>query len=397
MQIPDPKTSQFPTKITLLIFLVIVIAITIVIFTQTNKNEIPISVVKKSTVTNTVALFGRLRAKNERSIIPKVSGTLAEKSIRPGDLVPNKAVLLRLNNIEIEQKLITSEMEVISAEANLKELNSDLIRQQRKLINQQALTKAKMNLSKAELKAKLQLAEKKIISSLDLQQAKIYLQQAEIEWQMAKEELLDFEKLKQARKEVSHAKLKQANAYFQIAKSNYDALEIKSSMAGVIQNLDNNIKIGQWLVAGQNLGSIAQSNDLYAEAKVMASNASEINIGQSVELNIKGKKASGFISHIEPNVIDNQIQILIDLSELPSTARLNIEVTGKVNALDKKALFVSKPDYISQPNRQSLVWKKNISNGEFEKIKVQIGEIVQNKVEIISGLQANDTISLKKL
>jgi putative lipoic acid-binding regulatory protein len=283
----------------------------------------------------------------------------------------------------------------MSTSAKVKELKSELVRKQRKLTNQQALTKARFALSKAELDAKKQLAEKHIISSIDLLQAKISSQKAELEWQMAKDELLDFTELRQARENVILAKLKQAEAKLHIATSNQKALEIKSGMTGIVQSLDKNIKTGQWLQAGQSLGSIAQDDDLYAEAKVMASYAVLLNTGQLVELNIKGEVAMGTISHIEPNVVDNQVQILIDIEELPSTARLNIEMTGQITVIDKPALIVNKPTYISQSHTETTVWRQT-KEGEFRKVKIQIGDVTKDQVEIINGLIEGDIIALKK-
>jgi putative lipoic acid-binding regulatory protein len=127
----------------------------------------------------------------------------------------------------------------------------------------------------------------------------------------------------------------------------------------------------------------------------MASYAVLLNTGQLVELNIKGEVAMGTISHIEPNVVDNQVQILIDIEELPSTARLNIEMTGQITVIDKPALIVNKPTYISQSHTETTVWRQT-KEGEFRKVKIQIGDVTKDQVEIINGLIEGDIIALKK-
>jgi multidrug efflux pump subunit AcrA (membrane-fusion protein) len=397
MQIPQKQTRRITIKS--LIFFLTIITIGSLLFWFPSKAKVPVLTdnVVQGKMLQTIPIFGLLRAKNEQSIIPRVNGTVAEKLVRPGDRVLSQSPIFRLSNVKIEQALISAQLDLMSASANVKELKSELVRQQRRLTNQQALTKSKLALAKAELDANKQLAEKHIISTIDLLQAEISSQQAQLEWQMAKDELLDFTELRQAREDVIMAKLKQAEAKLRIASSNQDGLEIKSGMTGIIQSLDKNIKIGQWLNAGQSLGSIAQDDNLYAEGKVMASYAVLLNIGQSVELNIKGEIATGNISHIEPNVVDNQVQVLIELAELPSTARLNIEVTGQIAVIDKSALIVSKPDYITRPHTETTVWRKNAKNDEFQEHKIQLGDITKDQIEIISGLTVGDIISLERL
>jgi len=397
MQIPQKKTRRLPIKSLLLFLTIVVIGVLLLWFPPKSETPILTDKVIQGKMLRTIPIFGLLKAKNEQSIIPRVDGTVAEKLVRPGDRVLSQSPIFRLNNVKIEQALISATLDLMSAKANVKELKSELVRQQRKLTNQQALTKSKLALAKAELDANKQLAEKHIISTIDLLQAEISSQQAQLEWQMAKDELLDFTELRQAREDVIMAKLKQAEAKLRIATSNQDGLEIKSGMTGIIQSLDKNIKIGQWLNAGQSLGSIAQDDNLYAEGKVMASYAVLLNVGQSVELNIKGEMATGTISHIEPNVVDNQVHVLIELAELPSTARLNIEITGQIAVIDKPALMVSKPDYITRAHTETTVWRQTKKNGEFKERKIQLGDITKDHIEIISGLTVGDSIALKNL
>jgi putative lipoic acid-binding regulatory protein len=70
-------------------------------------------------------------------------------------------------------------------------------------------------------------------------------------------------------------------------------------------------------------------------------------------------------------------------------------MTGQITVIDKPALIVNKPTYISQSHTETTVWRQT-KEGEFRKVKIQIGDVTKDQVEIINGLIEGDIIALKK-
>lgn len=355
---------------------------------------IPLTEVRQGRMQDSTPLMGRIRPQVERSLLTRVGGTLAQVMVRPGDKVQPDDVLLKLQNIDIEQGLVAAKMDLLAATASAKELKTELIREQKTLSNQIELSKARLNLQSAELEAKQQLAAKNIISGFDLRHAQLSVQQVALELTMQQQQLDDFAETAKARQEVADANLQQAQAKLEVAQSNLDALQIKAGIAGIVQHLDQELKIGQWLNAGQSIGSVADPTRLYAEVKVIASHASRLSPGQQVRLDIKGETATASISHIEPNVVDNQVQLRLTLGELPATARLNIEVTGEIVTFDKLTLLSERPAYIDKANQQAAVWVQSGSSTQFVKKLVSVGAVSRAQIEILAGLQAGDIVAL---
>ena len=397
MQIPQDKPKSPFSKLILFISIGIFLVLALFLLWPTgNQATIQSAYVEEGNISEHIPLYGRLRAEVERSIIPKISGAVVNKLVRPGDLVTPDSVILELSNIKIEQEYTDAKMAVMSVLANMKELESQLLSQQRKLNNNVVLAKSKQALFEVELSAKKKLYVNQVISELDLKKAELEFQQAQLAAQLGIDELSDFSQIKEAKRAVENARLEQAKARLDVATSNKESLLIKAGMNGVVQSLDSTIKVGQWLNAGDSLGNVAQADKLYAEAKVMASYASMLEVGQHVTLEIKGETVNGVVNHIEPNVVENQVQLYIVPEALPNTARLNIELSGRITVIDKAALVVARPEYISDKKSDQAVWVID-SNGDVQMREAVLGLITQSQIEIISGLVPGDRVALSNV
>ncbi|CCQ09913.1 ABC transporter permease [Pseudoalteromonas luteoviolacea B = ATCC 29581] len=394
MEIPQDRIHK-NSNIKLFISTLMVLGVVMLFLlpNHSESNHLPSAFVEDGRIAEKIPIFGHLKAETERSIIPKISGTVVNKHFRPGDIVEPDSVILTLSNINVDQEFVEANMLLMSAEANIKELESELLSQQRKLRNQISMTESQLALANVELEAKEKLFKDKIISQLDLKKAQLVAKQAKLEAQLAKEEAQDFEQLRLAKLAVANARREQANARLDVARTNKENLLISAGMKGVIQNLDSHIKVGEWLDSGKSLGSVAQSDALYAEVKVIASYASSLEKGQQVILNIKGEFAEGEVTHIEPNVVDNQIQVYVKPRELPNTARLNIEVSGNIILVDKHAVVVSRPDYVESGQAIQGLWVFD-EHGELVKREAHLGLITKDQIEIISGLMPGERVAL---
>ncbi len=397
MKIPAKKKSFLGTKsIALSLCFFISISLVSVLFIWPKKNSDSVGfVVSEHQFGEQIQGYGFLRPSNEFSIVPTVQGVLVRKFVRPGDTVKKNEPLMQMQNIEIHQAFVAAELEVLSAKALEKEAISKISQQIRQLKNEYQLTKAKLELANAKLKANKELFAKKIISYIDLQQMTIEARQAELQYKAKEEELDDFISLKDVKLAVAKAELNIAEASLSVARNKYESLTIKAGSDGVVQSLNSDLLVGHLVNAGVGLGSIASTTDLFAELKVMANFASVLEVGQWVQLDIKGKIVNGNISHIEPNVVDNQIKILVDVDHLPDTARLNIEATGLIETSQRKALSIQRPNFIAG-DEEFLTVERKLSDGSYKEQVVRLGVIDKEKIEILDGLRLHDQIKIKR-
>ncbi len=182
-----------------------------------------------------------------------------------------------------------------------------------------------------------------------------------------------------------------------IAGQDIQALQIQADLAGQLVMLDESLKAGSQVVAGQAIGQVAEPGLLVAELKVAAMDAAQIKTGQPVLLNIKGKTMSGLVSWLSPNIVDNFLRVDVTLKgDLPDTARAYIEVRGDIQvASDSKDLVVARADYIAKrgANQSLFVWDD--ASERFVRTSVDIQQLTAEQMVLGQGIAVGAEVLLQ--
>jgi RND family efflux transporter MFP subunit len=177
------------------------------------------------------------------------------------------------------------------------------------------------------------------------------------------------------------------------ANDNISALTITAGIDGVLQEM--NLKIGQRLLPGSEIGRIARQDQLYAELKVIARQASDISVGMPVIVDTRNGTISGQVTRIDPSVIDGTVLVDVKLvGELPNGARPELQVEGVITIAElRNVLFVGKPSYAKE-NSSSSVYQLDENDNYAERKVVKFGRSSVSFVEVVSGLKNGDKIIL---
>ncbi|HEY7290982.1 MAG TPA: hypothetical protein VH583_14185, partial [Vicinamibacterales bacterium] len=145
--------------------------------------------VKRGPMVREVRGLGTLTPEDIRWIPATTQGRVERIILRPGTAVKADSVILELSNPTLEQQLQDAELKLAAAEAglaNLKvQLQNDLLAAKATAANIEGdYQKARMN---AEMKEAL--AKDKLVSDLELKQAKVDAEQLGVRSQIAKEQL----------------------------------------------------------------------------------------------------------------------------------------------------------------------------------------------------------------
>ena len=337
-----PKDQPYYKKITN-ISLVLIVIVILLFFVYKTYSKISISsggLDRDQTIVyraelgsffNAINAFGELKSASRRNLVAQVAGTITEIYIRPGATVSSDTVILSLNNPQLEREYESVKLELDEVRAALEQLNAELADQELTLESDVLITEAELNTQNAELEAKEILAEKQIISELELRRERVRLEQSRLKHHLAKQKFNTFKQTKASKVHVATLRIKGVETFLKIKLADIEALKIKAGMTGVLQSIEENIELGQRLNQGGNIGVVANLDTLYAEVRVRASDAANVAIGMHVNLDIKGMPAKGIISRVAPNVIRNQVQVDVTItSELPITARPDVEMQASI-------------------------------------------------------------------
>lgn len=353
--------------------------------------------VSSGTLSRNISAFGLLVPTEQHSLIAMVDGRVQQLKARPGQNLQADEPVLALVNPRLQRLLEEQELALQAQQSELLSVQQQLAQEELQLRHDIQLAGAEQQLLASQLAAKQELFKQQIISALDFAQSEALLAQAKQKLQLGQEKLALFNKARQSRRQAAELAVQRAQKQQDMAAQDVAALVIRSDIAGQLIALDETLKPGSQLTAGQAVGQVAAAGSLLAELKIGAIDAAAVKPGQPVRLNIKGKMMAGEVSWISPNVVDNFLRLDVRLlGELPDTARANIEVRADIETgSTAQTLLSERPAYISQPHQRYAVFVRDVQRQGYQRQQVRIGDISQQQMQILEGVSAGAELLLQ--
>lgn len=356
-----------------------------------DRDTLSVETVQKGTLEIKVSANGRLLPKNIEQIGSQVMGRVARTHVRPGDVVKSGQLLVELTNPE----LIASAEEAYSAwEGAVTDLRASEVELQTNLLNEEVVvTQAQFNLERAELQleAETKLIGQRIISEIDYKRTQLNVSQ------LTKTLALEENRLQKIRDNIKvqlaagRSRVTELARVLDRARNQAANLRIVAGIDGIVQAL--NADIGQQLQPGSPIGHIAQQDQLYAELKVPAREAAEVQTGQAVVVDTRSGTVEGIVTRVDPGVIDGTVIVDVDLQgTLPAGARPQLQVEGVVYISRlADALYVGKPAYVKSDASIS-VYKLDADGRYATRVTIMAGKVSVNHLQVLQGLAAGDRI-----
>ena len=355
-----------------------------------------VDVVKRGSIVRQVRGLGTLVPEDTRWLPSTTDGRVERILLRPGAQVGPHSVILELSNPQVEQEALNARLALQSAEAALEnlrvQLQSEFLTQQ----SQVAALDADYQQARMQAQADQELWKDKLISEITQKQSSL---KAET---LKKRLSLDMERLSTARQSidarirVQEATVSQARAVSDLQASRMAALKVTPGFTGVLQQVP--VEVGQRVGPGVNLARVADPGRLKAELKIAETQAKDIEVGQSAEIDTRNGLITGRVSRKDPAAANGTVTVDVSLTgELPRGAVPDLSVDGTIQ-LERleNILYVGRP---SLGQEQSTVGLFKIVNadGNASRVQVALGKSSVNAIEVKSGLNAGDQVVLSDM
>src|SRR5262249_4022667 len=352
--------------------------------------------VKRGPFVRQVRGLGTLTPEDIRWIPATTQGRVERIILRPGTPVKPNDVILELSNPQLEQQLQDAELKVAAAEAglaNLKvQLQNDLLQARATAANIDGdFNKAKMN---AEMKEAL--AKDKLVSELERRQAQVDAEQLRVRSQIAKEQLASKADSMRAQLQVQQSLVDQARAVLQLTRQQRDELKVRASLEGMLQLVP--VEVGQQVAPGANLARVANPQRLKAEIKIAETQAKDIQIGQTADVDTRFGIVKGHVVRIDPSVVNGTRTVDVTLlGELPKGAVPDLSVDGTIE-LERLAdvLSMGRPAF-GQDQSVVGLFKIGPDGVTAERVQVKLGRSSVNSIEVLQGLKVGDQVILSDM
>ncbi|MBK9992007.1 MAG: HlyD family efflux transporter periplasmic adaptor subunit [Verrucomicrobia bacterium] len=360
-----------------------------------DKNLVWIDTVKRGSMVRQVRGIGTLVPEEIRWIAARTQGRVDRIILRPGAAVTPDSVILVLANPTVQQAALDAESELRSAEAEFITFKVQLERGVLDAESGLATAKSAFETNRLQAEVNEDLFKDGLVSALELRRSKVAAEDATSRYEIEKKRYAFTQDSLAPQLAVKQAAVDRASAQAKLRRDDADALNVRASMNGVLQELP--VEVGAQVQPGANVARVVDPTRLKAEVRIAETQARDIQIEQPATIDTRNGVIAGRVARIDPSVQNGTVTVDIRLEgELPKGARPALSVDGTIE-LERleNIIYVGRP--ASGQERSSVKLFKLSDDVYAQRISVQLGRSSVNTIEIIGGLQPGDRVILSDM
>jgi HlyD family secretion protein len=355
------------------------------------RSSLMIDSVQRGTMLRAVRAPGTLVPERVHLVSALTAGRVERLPIRPGAAVTRGAALLELSNPDVQLEALDAERQVAAAEAELLNLETSLATE--RYTQQANVATAEATASGAKRQAALlaTLGAKQFANENDILQANELATEQAARLVAEKGRLSVLDGARAQRIALQKSEVQRARAIADFQRERVASMKVSAPEDGVLQTLP--LELGQWVVPGQVLATLAQPGRLKAMLRVPETQARDIVIGQPVDIDTRNGSAKGHVMRVDPSVQNGTVTVEVALDgTLPRGARPDLSVDGTIE-IERlpDVLHVGRPAY-GQGESTFGIFRLDPDGKYATRTQVQFGRSSVTMIEILKGLKAGDRV-----
>jgi len=355
-----------------------------------------VDTVKRGSIVRQHRGLGTLVPEDTRWLPSRTNGRVERILLRPGAHVEPNTVILELSNPEVEQESLNAKLALHSAEAALENLRVQLENELLTQESQTAAIQAEYEQAKMQAEADEALAKEQLISEITRRKSHLTAETLKKRSAFEAQRLESAKQSLEGRLRVQQATVDQARAQADLQSIRLQSLKVTPGFTGVLQIVP--VEVGQQVGPGVNLARVADPSRLKAELKIAETQAKDIEVGQSAEIDTRSGIIQGRVSRKDPAAANGTVTVDVSLTgELPRGAVPDLSVDGTVQLerLDN-ILYVGRPS-LGQDDSTVGLFKLTSPSGDASRVQVALGKSSVNAIEVKTGLNEGDTVVLSDM
>ena len=356
-----------------------------------DRSTLMIDSVQRGTMVRAVRAPGTLVPERMHLVSALTAGRVEQLPLRPGATLKGGSMLLLLSNPDVQLEALEAQRQVTSAQAALVNLQTALSTQ--RLTQQAAVSSAQARASDAIRQANMlkQLGEKKLASSNDIAQATERATEASDLLAAEKSRLKVMDDAMERQLSLQRNEVERARAIAAFQQQRVASMRVLAPEDGVLQTQP--LELGQWVVPGQVLATVAQPGRLKAELRVPETQARDVVVGQSVDVDTRNGIIKGHVMRVDPSVQTGTVTVEVALDgALPKGARPDLSVDGTIEIERlNDVLHVGRPAY-GQGESTVGLFKLDDDGRYATRVPVKLGVSSVTTVQVLSGLKVGDRV-----
>ncbi|HET6681554.1 MAG TPA: HlyD family efflux transporter periplasmic adaptor subunit [Gemmatimonadaceae bacterium] len=357
--------------------------------------------VQRGTMVRNVRAPGTLVPEHIRYVVAVTSGRLEQLPVRAGAEVTDTTVLLVMSNPDVQLEALNAERELTNAQSNLLTLRTNLrtaqLAQQSTVANLETL----FNNARREYDTFQALAKKDLASTQEIARTTDQMKELETRLEIEKTRLKVQSDAIDGQIRLAEENLERLRAINEFQRERVASMRVTAGEAGVLQQLgtgQTTLELGQYVLAGSVLATIAQPGELKAVLRIPESQAKDVVPGQKASIDTRNGIVEGRVTRVDPISQGGSVEAEVAIEgELPRGARAQLSVDGTIE-IERLAdvMYVGRPAY-GQAESTVGLFKLDEDGSTATRVNVQLGRSSVNTIEIKNGLQVGDRVIISDM
>jgi HlyD family secretion protein len=349
------------------------------------------AVVERGPFVRDVAATGLVVAAVSPTLFAEAPGTIIYK-VRAGDVVKAGDVLGNVDSAALLNEYERERAALVSADAALNRQGIEVRRQMLKSSQDSDLARVNITAAEREFKRAEDAWNIHVIPERDYKRAQDDLETAKLNYANAIETAsLEKDSLQLELRAQRATRDAQALKVARL-EERVDALTLKSPVGGIVATLAQ-VERSQ-VAENAPLVTVVDLSALEIEFQVAESYANEIRPGMNAEVTLDGRKLTGTVAGISPDVRNSQVTGRVRFAEQPRGLRQNQRASLRI-VLDERndVLKVARSPFADSETRFIYV----VRDDEAVRVPVEFGAAAVGEIEIRNGLAPGDTVVLSDM
>lgn len=330
-----------------------------------------------------------------RQIPAQSEATVTRIIVLPGSRVHPETQLVELSDPTLTQGALDAELQLKSAEADLKNAR---VKVETELATQRSTAAsigADYHQAQRQAETDQSLYKLGVISGLTYRASQGKADALTTQNQMQENVVAMNEKAIQSQLEVQQAKVDQARAIAELKRQQLAALNVRAGIDGVLTDLP--LAVGQRVTTGTMLAKVVEPDRLKAELKIAETQARDIQIGQPASVDTHNGVIEGIVTRIDPAVQNGTVAVDVQLNGHVEGERPDLSVDGTID-LERLAdvLYVGRPAFGNENSTISL-FRLEPDGRTALRTPVKVGRASVNAIQVLNGLKEGDTVILSDM
>jgi HlyD family secretion protein len=325
-------------------------------------------------ISSSIYASGLVKSKSQYQAYAAVSGIVNKVFVQEGDTIKKGDAILSISNAT---QRLNKENAELTATYNDYNANKGKVNEASLMME---LALSKMKNDSAQYFRQLSLWQQQIGAKMDLDQKEIAYENAKTAYYSSKVKYIDL------KRQLAFTAA-QAKKNLQISKQQASDYVLKSQIDGIVYSIDKHI--GEIINAQTPVAIIGDARQFVLEMQVDEYDIIKITVGMPVKVTLnsyKGKVFDAKVSRVIPLMNERSKTFVVEavFTEEPKVLYPNISFEASIVLQTKKDALLIPRQYLID---DSIVLKKDGS-----KVAVKTGLKDYQKVEILSGITAQDEI-----